>query len=288
MTAATTTEVSRSRGFHVPLVHGRKFDSLLVYAIAYLAFLYVPVLFLPLFSFSDSIYVAFPIDGLTFKHYTAMAAQEPLIDALFNSVKVAAIVAVSATILGTLAAKAITRYKLRGSGPVVGFIMVPFVIPGIILGISLLILANQVGVPLSLYTIGTAHVLIAVPFAMLVMISRLEGFDKHLEEASLDLGENAWMTFWRVTFRLALPGFIACLLLTFTESFDEFILAFFLAGNEPTLPIYIWSQLRFPTKLPNVLALGACILAVSFFVIAFAEWVRRRGVQPDKQAKVVG
>ncbi len=288
MAATTTNGAPASQGFRVPLVHGRKFDSLLAYAIIYLAFLYVPVLFLPLFSFNDSIYVAFPIKGLTVKHYAAMAAQQPLIDALLNSLKVGAIVAITSTILGTLAAKAITRYKLRGGGAVVGFIMFPFVIPGIILGISLLVLANAIGVPLSLFTIGIAHILIATPFAMLVMISRLEGFDRHLEEASLDLGESAWMTFWRVTFPLALPGFIACLLLTFTESFDEFILAFFLAGNEPTLPIYIWSQLRFPAKLPNVLALGACILAVSFFVIAFAEWVRRRGVQPGEKSKVLG
>ena len=114
------------------------------------------------------------------------------------------------------------------------------------------------------------------------MISRLEGFDANLEEASRDLGESGWTTFWRVTFPLAYPGIVASLLLTFTESFDEFILAFFLAGNEATLPLYIWSQLRFPKTLPVVLALGACILMASFIVIAFAEWVRRQGVKPAK------
>ena len=87
------------------------------------------------------------------------------------------------------------------------------------------------------------------------------------------------MTFWRVTFPLVIPGLIASLLLTFTISFDEFLLAFFLAGSEVTLPVYIWSQLRFPAKLPNVLALGACILVASFIIVTFAEWVRRRGVQ---------
>lgn len=254
-----------------------RFGPLGIYAVLYLAFLYVPVLFLPLFSFNDSIYVAFPLKGFTTKWYVAMAGQEALIEALLNSLKVASAVAIISTILGTLAAKAFTHYRLKGRGPLIGFIMIPFVIPGIILGISLLILASSAGVPLSLFTIGIGHLLITVPFAMLVMISRLEGFDKNLEEASLDLGETGWMTFWRVTFPLALPGFIASLLLTFTESFDEFILAFFLAGTEVTLPVYIWSQLRFPTKLPNVLALGACILAVSFLVIAFAEWTRRRG-----------
>ena len=159
------------------------------------------------------------------------------------------------------------------------FIMLPLVIPGIIMGIALLVIANMSGVGLSLFTIGLGHLMVSTPFAMLVMVSRLEGFDKNLEEASKDLGDSPWSTFRRVTFPLALPGIIASLLLTFTISFDEFILAFFLSGNETTLPVYIWGQMRFPTKLPIVLALGACILMVSFVVVTFAEWYRRRGVQ---------
>jgi spermidine/putrescine transport system permease protein len=120
-----------------------------------------------------------------------------------------------------------------------------------------------------------------MPFSMLVMISRLEGFDKGLEEAAQDLGETPWMTFWRVTFPIALPGIVASLLLCFTISFDEFLLAFFLSGDEPTLPVYIWSQLRFPTKLPNVLALGSCILLLSVVIVVLAEWFRRIGVSPS-------
>jgi len=112
-----------------------------------------------------------------------------------------------------------------------------------------------------------------------VLISRMEGFDNSLEEAALDLGESGWMTFWRVTFPIVLPGIVASLLLTFTISFDEFVLAFFLSSTDPTLPLYIWSSLRFPTKLPAVLALGASIFVISFFVVSFAEWLRRRGVK---------
>ncbi len=260
-------------------VHGPKFGILGVYAIIYLAFVYIPVLFLPLFSFNDSIYIAFPLKGFTFEWYGKMANSPGLLDAMYNSIQVAAIVSVIATVMATLAAKAVTRYRLPGRGPIVAFIMIPLVIPGIILGIALLVVANFSGLGLSLITIGIGHSLVCVPFAMLVMISRLEGFDKNLEEASLDLGEGAWMTFWLVTFPLAVPGIIASLLLSFTISFDEFILAFFLAGTDVTLPVYIWSQLRFPAKLPSVLALGACILVASFIVVSFAEWFRRRGTQ---------
>ena len=100
-----------------------------------------------------------------------------------------------------------------------------------------------------------------------------------MEEAARDLGENAWGAFWRVTFPIILPGIVASLLLTFTISFDEFVLAFFLCGTDATLPVHIWSQLRFPEKLPSVLSLGAIVVVASTIVVFTAEFVRRRGVQ---------
>ena len=257
-----------------------------IYAVFYLAFLYVPVLFLPLFSFNDSIYVAFPLKRFTLKWYADMMDNPALLQALLNSVKVGICVALLSTVLGIFAAKAMTRYRMPGKAPLTTFIMLPLVVPGIILGIALLVISNSLGLGLSLFTIGLAHTLVCVPFAMLVLVSRLEGFDKNLEEASLDLGEGAVQTFFRVTLPLAWPGILASFLLTFTISFDEFILAFFLAGNEATLPIYIWSQLRFPNRLPMVLSLGACILVASFFVVTFAEVVRRHGVGPQRGAAI--
>lgn len=256
-----------------------KLSALGGYSVLYLVFIYLPVLFLPLFSFNDGIYVAFPLKGFTTRWYAEMAANEALLQALKNSVMVGGTVAVIATVLGTLAARAFTRYRFAGRKPLFGIIVIPLVVPGIILGIALLVMSNRIGVELSLFTIGASHLLITTPFATLIMISRLEGFDPNLEEASQDLGETGWMTFWRVTFPLALPGIVASLLLSFTESFDEFILAFFLSGTEATLPLYIWGQLRFPARLPMVLALGTAILVASFVVIAFAEWARRRGVK---------
>ncbi len=123
------------------------------------------------------------------------------------------------------------------------------------------------------------HIVICAPFAITVLMSRMEGFDRSLEEASLDLGESSWMTFWRVTLPLALPGVISSLLLCFMVSFDDFLIAYFLAGNEATLPIYIWGQLRFPYKLPSVLALGALILMASAVLVVIAEWIRSHGLK---------
>lgn len=252
------------------------------FALLYLVFLYGPVLFLPIFSFNDSIFVAFPLKGFTTKWYEQAFADEDMINALVASLQVGAIVAVASTILGMFGAKAITRYRVPGQSAVMAMIMLPLFIPEIILGISLLILLNALGIDLGLPVVVIGHIMLCTPFAMAVLSSRLEGFDRSLEEASLDLGETPWMTFWRVTFPLAAPGIISSLLLTFIVSFDEFLLSFFLTNQQPTLPVYIWSQLRFPNKLPSVLAMGAIILLASCLLVVLAEWVRQLGTSDRK------
>lgn len=252
-------------------------SGLALFAFAYLVFLYGPVLFLPIFSFNDSIFVTFPLKGFTTKWYEQAFADEDMINALVASLQVGGIVAVVSTILGLFGAKAVTRYRMPGQSAVTGLIMLPLFIPEIILGISLLILLNALGIELGLPSVIVGHVILCTPFAMAVLSSRLDGFDRSLEEASMDLGETPWMTFWRVTFPLAAPGIISSLLLTFIVSFDEFLLSFFLTNQQPTLPVYIWSQLRFPNKLPSVLAMGALILLASCILVVIAEWVRQLG-----------
>jgi len=256
--------------------------GLMLFAIAYLLFLYVPVLLLPLFSFNDSIFVAFPLRGFTTRWYEQMFADQEMLKALSASLRVGGVVAIVSTILALLGAKAVTRYRMPGQGVVTGMIMLPLFIPEIILGISLLILINWLNLQLSLVTVAIGHIILCTPFAMAVLTSRLEGFDKSLEEASMDLGEGPWMTFWRVTFPLAAPGIVSSLLLSFIVSFDEFLLSFFLSGIQPTLPVYIWSQLRFPARLPGVLSLGALILISSCVLVFFAEWVRQLGTSERK------
>jgi spermidine/putrescine transport system permease protein len=157
--------------------------------------------------------------------------------------------------------------------------MLPLVIPYMVIGVStLVILRRGLDMDLSLWTVGASHVLITVPLSMLVLMARMEGFDRSLEEASRDLGDTAWASFRRVTLPLVMPGIVSSLLLCFITSFDEYLLAFFLAGSDSTLPIFIFSSLRFPSKIPDVLALGSLILMVSIVLVVFAEWLRRRGV----------
>jgi spermidine/putrescine transport system permease protein len=253
--------------------------ALQIYAVIFLMVLYLPVLFIPLFSFNDSVYVRFPLQGFTVKWYGELWLRQPVWDALWNSVKVGAVVSVVSTVLGVVTARAITRYRMPGKNALIVFIMMPLVIPGIIFGVALLVLLSRFGVALSLYTVSLGHLIVCLPFSVATLLPRFEGFDPSMEEASADLGENAWWTFWRVTFPLVLPGIVASLLLTFTVSFDEFIMAFFLTGTDPTLPMYIWGQLRFPQEFPSVLALSALILFASFVMVFVAQKMGQSGLQ---------
>ena len=264
---------------------GRPNRTLQIYACLFLVVLYTPVLFIPLFSFNDSIYVRFPVQGFTTRWYADLMTRGTVWDAMWNSIRVGICVAIVATVLGILSARAITRNRIPGQNVIVAFIMLPLVIPGIIFGVSLLVPFSRLGVPLSLYTVALGHLIVCMPFAIATLLPRFEGMDRSMEEASADLGENGWWTFWRVTFPVVLPGIIASLLLTFTVSFDEFIMAFFLSSTDATLPMYIWSQLRFPREFPSILALSSLILMVSFALVFFALWIGRLGLVERENAE---
>ena len=256
-----------------------KLRPLGIYAFAYVAFLYVPVLLLPIFSFNDSSIVAFPLKGITTEWYAELWHNDTMHGALWNSLKVGVACSVIATLLGICGARALTRYRFPGRGGMAALIMLPLVLPEIIVAISLLVVLLQLGFSLSLVSVTLGHILMAVPFSIAVLSSSFEGFDRSLEEASLDLGEGPAATFFRVTLPIVAPGILSSLLITFTISLDEFIVAFFLSGTDPTLPIYIWSQLRFPGKLPHVLALGSVLLVASFLLLSVAEAFRRRAAR---------
>lgn len=260
----------------------RRIDGLAWYAVFFVAFLYGPMLLMPLFSLNDSNFATFPLKGFTTRHYAAMADNASMMAALRNSLAVGLGVALVANLLALPAALALTRYRVPGRGPIFAFMMLPLVVPSIVLGVALLVIAIRVlGIPLSLWTVAAGHVMICIPFAITVLMSRLEGFDPSLEEASGDLGASGLSTLWRVTLPLAMPGVISSFLLCFIISFDEFVISFFLTGTQSTLPVFLFSQLRFPNRLPGTLALGSLILVGSAILVIVAEVIRRRGVQPQ-------
>ena len=144
----------------------------------------------------------------------------------------------------------------------------------------------QLGLSLSLWTVILGHTLLIMPFSTLVMMSAFNNFDQSVEEASMDLGETAFGTFRRVILPMVSPGLIASLIIGFTISLDEFMIAFFLTGTEPTLPVYIWAQFRFPVKLPSVMALGTIMLIFSLVLLSLSEYFRRK-IPKSESSRIV-
>ncbi|MBZ4022929.1 spermidine/putrescine ABC transporter [Rhodobacter sp. TJ_12] len=255
-----------------------KLSGLRLYALLYLLFLYAPILLLPVFAFNDGTVIAFPLRGLTLEWFGQMLSNDTLGAALVNSLIIALSTAILSTTLGVFAARSGTRYAYRGKAGVLGLIMLPLVLPEIIVAVSLLVVLLGMGVQLSIFTVILGHVLIATPYAIAVLNAAFSTLDQSLEEAAYDLGETKWSTFRLIILPLVTPGLISSALMAFTISLDEFIIAFFLAGEQVTLPTYIYSQLRFPKQIPMIMALGTVLVLASIILLTLAEYFRRRGL----------
>lgn len=255
-----------------------KGEGLRAYAVLYLLFLYAPILLLPIFAFNSGTVIAFPLKGFTTDWFAQMWGNATLRRALTNSLMIAVSSSILATCLGIFAARATTRFSYPAKGPITGLIMLPLVLPEIIVAMSLLVVLLSVGVKLSVFTVILGHTLICMPYATVILTTAFNSLDRSLEEAAYDLGETKLSAFRLVILPLVMPGIISSLLMSFTISLDEFIIAFFLAGNEPTLPTYIFSQLRFPKSIPMIMALGTVLVVFSIILLTLAEYYRRRGV----------
>ena len=238
-------------------------------------FLYAPLVLLVIFSFNDNNLPVFPLKGFTLKAYEQFASNPELQASLVTSARVAAVASVGAVVLGLLASIALVRRRFVGKAAASALLMSPLVIPYVVFAVALLILFTQVDVPLSTWTLVIGHIVVILPYAILVLAPRLERIDVRLEEAAYDLGASALRTFRSITLPLITPAIVSAFLISFVFSFDEIILASFLAGDAVTFPLYLFSQLRFPTLLPQVIAVAVIVMAVSFLVVLVSEVGRR-------------
>ena len=238
-------------------------------------FLYAPIVILLIFSFNDSAVPTFPLSGFTLHWYRAFLHNADLRSALETSAIVAALSSVGAVVLGILAAIALTRRRFRGKAAVSALLLSPLVIPYLVFGIALLLLFHQLGVPRSLITVVIGHIVISLPYTILVLVPRLDQIDASLEEAAFDLGATRLRTFRSITLPLILPAVVSAFLIAFTTSFDEYAVASFVVGTRVTFPIYLYSALRFPNQLPQVIAVAVVVLVLSLTVVVAAEVGRR-------------
>lgn len=246
-----------------------------LYFFGLLALLYLPLAVLFLFSLNANATLSFPLQGLTLGWYQKLFATEAVLRAARNSLVVAAGSSLAATLLGTMVALLAMRYDFRGKSLLVGLAALPLIVPFVVLGVALLLLFRAAHIELSLWTVGVAHTVVALPYTLLIVIARLAGFDANLEEAAMDLGADYFTTLRRVVLPIIAPAMVSAWLTAFTVSFDEFALALFLAGTQPTFPVYLFSQLRFANRLPVMLALAVLMMLGTLTLVWLADRIRQ-------------
>ena len=253
-----------------------------VWAVLVYFFLFAPIALLVAFSFNANKYGTFPFTGWTGKWYGQVFNDYQITDALTTTVRVALFVTLVSTVAGTAAAFPLVRSRLPFRSAVRVGMTLPIMIPGLLIGVSLLVfLTNVFHLQLSVWTAIVGQSVYTTPFVLLIVAARLQGFDTSLERAASDLGANTFKRLRYVVLPLIAPAVFAGALFAFTLSLDEFIITLFLIGGSNTLPLYIYTQVKFGIT-PEVNALATLLLAASLILIAIAfllpsgiRWVRQ-------------
>jgi spermidine/putrescine transport system permease protein len=254
--------------------NGRR--GLIALFVVLLLFLYAPLVVLVGSSFTTSNTPQFPPKDFSVSAYEQFASNPELKASLLTSAKVATLASVVTVALGILAAFVLVRRQFVGSSGISAFFLSPLVIPYIALAIGLLIFLNEAPiVEPGLPAIVIGHVVLSIPYAILILVPRLERVDATLEEAARDLGAGGLQTFRLITFPLIVPAIVSAFIVSFVLSFDEIVVASFVNGTTTTFPLYLFSQVRFPELLPQVIAVAVLIMAASAFLLVAAELGRR-------------
>jgi spermidine/putrescine transport system permease protein len=233
------------------------------YAVLALAYLFLPIAVVIAFSFNNPKgRFNFTWDGFTFKNWTHPFGVPGIGPAIRVSLEIAAISSIVATAMGALMALSLARYAFRGRGIVNTLIFLPMTTPEIVMGSSLLTLFLNQNIATGFGTILIAHIMFNISYVVVTVKARLAGFDRHLEEAAMDLGANQWMTFRKVTLPLIAPGVMAAGLLAFALSIDDFVITYFNAGSETTFPLFVWGSARVATP-PQINVIGTLIFIVA-------------------------
>ena len=249
--------------------------SLSAFFVLTLVFLYAPIAILILFSFNDREIVSFPWEGFTLRWFGEFADNEELIRSIETSLLVATTTGVLTVVLGIPASIVLVRRRFFAKGAVSGVLLAPLVIPYVVFGIALLVLFNTIGITLSPFTIAIGHIVVSIPFAILTLVPRLERISVRLEEAARDLGAGGWYAFRTITLPLLAPAVLSAFIIVFTLSFDEVVIASFIGGESATFPLYLFSQLRLPRNLPQVIAVAVVVMGASAMIVIAAEVWRR-------------
>ncbi len=240
------------------------------------AFLYLPIVVLVVYSFNRDGVGGFPPRHWTLAWYRILFADDAMWSAVGNSAVVAVTTVVLSMLIGFPAAYALDRYRFPGKAVLQRLVLLPLIVPGVITGISLLLLTVSSGLHLSLTTVILGHATALTAVATTEILAGLAKLDRSLEEASADLGASRWQTLLRIVLPGLRTSLIGTALLVFTLSIDEIAVTFFLIGRENTLPLEIWSRLR-RGATPEMNAIATLIFLFSVATIVLSQWLSHRG-----------
>jgi spermidine/putrescine transport system permease protein len=259
-------------------------NGLTIYAVLAFVYLMLPIAVVILFSFNNPKgRFNFTWQGFTLSNWLHPFAFPGLGPAVRLSLEIALLSSILATSLGTLMALALVRYGFRGRGVINLLIFLPMTTPEIVMGASLLTLFLNRSIATGFATILIAHIMFNISYVVVTVKARLAGFDRHLEEAAMDLGASPWATFQKVTLPLIMPGILSAGLIAFALSVDDFVITYFNAGSETTFPLFVWGAARVAVP-PQINVIGSLIFLVAIFLM-FGNIViqRRRGEAPLAQ-----
>jgi len=244
-------------------------------------FLFLPIVTIIVFSFNTDKFASLPWKGFTLRWYENLFYDRGILDALKNSLIVSLSVAAASCALGFMGAYSLYRKTFRFQNAYLAFMISPLAIPWIILGLCMLVFLTRIDLEGSLLSVWISHTIFAAPFAMLVIKARLSGIPPQYEEAGWDLGANRLKAIWHIVLPLSWPGVMAAFLLTFTISFDEFIIAWFVCGFKATLPVKIWSMIRSGLN-PTINAVGSVIFVFSMALAIIATLLSGTGKRGER------
>jgi spermidine/putrescine transport system permease protein len=255
-------------------------QALTIYAALALAYLMLPIAVVIVFSFNNPLgRFNFTWHGFTLDNWLHPFSYPGLGPAMRTSLIIAALSSIVATVLGTLIALALVRYRFRARGLVNLLIFIPMTAPEIVLGASLLTLFLNQGVATGFVTILIAHIMFNISYVVVTVKARLVGFDRHLEEAAMDLGATPWITFRKVTLPLIAPGILSAALIAFALSVDDFVITYFNAGSTTTFPLFVWGAARVAVP-PQINVIGSMVFLVAIGLMAANIVIqRRRGME---------
>ena len=249
---------------------------LAVYFWVFIVFLFAPLVAIVVFAFNQSSTPVLPIVNFSTRWFSQALADTHLTEALLRSVGIGVATGLFATALGIMASLGLSARRLRLRGFVVAVLLLPLVVPYISLAVGLLIVLQEVGLQISLWAVFLGHVVIALPFSVLVVFPRLRSLDPATVEAARDLGAGEVAAFNLVTLPLLIPSLVSSFLICFITSFDEFAIASFLAPpGQPTYPVFLYAGSRTPGLLPELIAIGSIIIVASIALVVIAEGGRR-------------